>query len=139
MSARVLVVDDEPIERELLVLSLESEGFDVTQAAAGPEALARLEVAPFDLVLLDVQMPAMSGLEVLGRIRGTPALRGMPVLLVSSLDLADVKALGIALGADDYITKPCPRDELIARARAGLRGHPPGSRPSRPSRPSRGG
>jgi DNA-binding response OmpR family regulator len=103
---RVLVVDDEPSIRLLCALNLELAGFDVAEAPDGPSALERAAEGAYDLVLLDVMMPGMSGYDVLARLHGAEGTRALPVVFVSArAGRADVRR-GLELGALDYITKP---------------------------------
>jgi DNA-binding response OmpR family regulator len=116
--ATVLIVDDEPDIRELVTAALESEGYAVVAAASGIEAMERLEKDAPDVVVLDVMMPVISGLEVLQHIRqkGTT-----PVILATALASVDSRVAGLKLGADDYIVKPFSLQELAARVAAALR------------------
>jgi DNA-binding response OmpR family regulator len=116
----VLVADDEPITRELIVYKLEAEGYDVIVAEDGRSAItAARENAP-DLAVLDVRMPGMSGFDVCGEIRADRTIPSLPVImLTSSVHDADVAA-GYASGADDYILKPFSPRELVSRIRAVL-------------------
>lgn len=118
MSARILVVDDDPLHRALLAEYLGLEGFDVCEAEDGARALARATERRPDIIVLDVQMPEMSGFEVVRRLRDLAPLRDVPVLFVSSLDL---EQRGVEHGGDDFLRKPCGQAELLARVRAGLR------------------
>lgn len=118
---RILVVDDDPIQRALLSETLGLAGFSVVEAEDGSIALDRATREPPDLVLLDVQMPGMSGFEVVRRLRSLPRLGDTPVLFVSSVDTEQAKVHGFEQGADDYIVKPWVQGELLARVRAGLR------------------
>ncbi|MBI1848342.1 MAG: response regulator [Candidatus Rokubacteria bacterium] len=113
----ILVVDDNEGNREMLSRRLERQGYRVAQAAGGQEALEALAAAPADLVLLDVIMPGMSGHEVLQRLKQDPALREIPVLIISALDEIDSVVRGIELGAEDYLTKPF--DPVLLKARVG--------------------
>ncbi len=121
MSATLLVVDDYPLNRELLARRLERAGYGTLMAASGAEALDILGRAPVDLVLLDIMMPGMSGLEVLTRIRQTRSASDLPVIMVTArTESADVvEALG--LGANDYVTKPIDFPVVQARIEAHLR------------------
>jgi len=119
MSApRVLVVEDSPTQARLLRLILEAEGFTVDVAGDGPEALTRLAAAPFHLVVSDVLMPGLTGFELCRMIKADPALRGVPVVLVTTLrdPLEIVQAL--ECGADSFIRKPYEPDVLVARLRS---------------------
>jgi DNA-binding response OmpR family regulator len=102
----VLVVDDEPSIRLLCALNLELAGFDVSEAGDGPSALARASEGPYDLVLLDVMMPGMSGYDVLAGLRSADATRTLPVVFVSARAGRNDIRHGLELGALDYITKP---------------------------------
>ncbi|CAN5133030.1 response regulator transcription factor [soil metagenome] len=118
---RVLVVEDEESYSDALAYMLRKEGFDVSLAATGPEAITDFEQAGADIVLLDLMLPGMSGTEVCRRIRQTS---NVPVIMVSAKDSEVDKVVGLELGADDYVTKPYAPRELVARIRAVLRrGH----------------
>ncbi|HXV85345.1 MAG TPA: response regulator, partial [Gemmatimonadales bacterium] len=119
-SARILIVDDEEGNRELLRRRLEREGYAVAVAAGGREALAAVEREPLDLVLLDMMMPDMSGDEVLARIKDRPATRDLPVIMISALDELPSIVRCIERGAEDYLPKPFDPVLLRARIRAGL-------------------
>jgi two-component system response regulator RegX3 len=121
---RVLLVEDEESYRDPLAYLLRREGFEVSQAATGPEALTEFERAGADIVLLDVMLPGIPGTEVCRRIRATS---DVPVIMVSARDEEVDKVVGLELGADDYVTKPYSSRELVARIRAVLRrGREPG-------------
>ena len=113
----VLIVDDDPTAREALVATLEGEGYELHLAKDGIRALHMLEHLQPDLILLDVMMPGMTGFEVCQRIRATPALAEVPILLLTALDDPDSRLRGIESGADDFLSKPPDRRELIARVR----------------------
>jgi two-component system alkaline phosphatase synthesis response regulator PhoP len=114
----VLVVDDEPKIRDLARRYLEADGFEVTEAADGTAALAALIDTTPDMIVLDVMMPVLNGLDVLRRIRATS---NVPVLLLTARDDEIDKVIGLTAGADDYVTKPFGGRELAARLRAILR------------------
>ena len=116
---RLLVVDDDPSVREALALVLDLNGFDVTTAEDGREAIRTLSVAPPDTVILDVLMPGLDGLEVCRRIRATGDRT--PVLMLTARDAIDDRVEGLDVGADDYLVKPFALRELQARLRALLR------------------
>ena len=119
-SGSILVVDDDRLNRTLLARTLEAQGHRVRTAADGREALDMLRVEVPDIVLLDVVMPELDGLEALERIKGDPALRAVPVIMISGLeDFASVVRC-IELGAEDYLQKPFDPVLLRARIRAGL-------------------
>jgi signal transduction histidine kinase len=113
----VLIVDDDPTARETLVAMLEGEGYDLHLAKDGRQALGMLKGLQPDLILLDVMMPALDGFEVCRRIRATPHLAEVPIILLTALDDRDSRLKGIESGADDFLTKPADRRELTARAR----------------------
>jgi DNA-binding response OmpR family regulator len=115
---RVLVVDDEKKIRDLLAAYLRADGFEVTEAHDGSEALAKIRTAEPDLVILDVMMPGMDGIEVLRELRRTSDVYVM--MLTARAEETD-KLIGLSVGADDYLTKPFSPRELVARAKAILR------------------
>lgn len=120
MSARVLVVDDDAALSEMIGIVLESEGFEAVFSADGTTAMEAFRQAQPDLVLLDLMLPGIDGIEVCKRIR---AESGVPiVMLTAKSDTADV-VLGLEAGADDYVPKPFKPRELVARVRARLRRH----------------
>lgn len=114
---RILVADDDPGNRDLLVRRLQQQGFAVEAVASGPEALARLRREPFDLLLLDVLMPRVDGGQVLAEIKADPALRDLPVIMLSALDEMDSVVRCILAGAEDYLAKPM--NTVLLRARIG--------------------
>lgn len=117
--ARVLIVDDNPSNRLLLRAHLENS-HEVFEAADGPSALALVERAPVDLVLLDVMMPGMNGMEVCRRLKHA-RVEYLPVLLLTALGERDDRLAGLESGADDFLTKPVDRQELLLRVRTFLR------------------
>lgn len=118
----MLVADDEPSVRLLLRVNLSMSGFEVVEAADGEEALARARDGRFDLFVLDVMMPGLSGLEVAARLRSEAETSGVPFVFISArADEADVQE-GYAVGATDYITKPFDPLRLGERLRAVLDG-----------------
>ena len=116
--ATVLVVDDEPKIRDIVRRYLEADGFTVTECADGPAALRAAYDERPDLIVLDVMLPGLGGVEVLRRLRETSQV---PVILLTARDEEVDKLIGLAVGADDYITKPFSGRELAARARVILR------------------
>ena len=114
----VLVVEDEQSYREALSYMLDKEGFTVSTAATGPDALELFERDGADIVLLDLMLPGLSGTEVCRRLRQTSTV---PVIVVSAKDTEVDRVVGLELGADDYVTKPYSPRELVARIRAVLR------------------
>lgn len=117
----VLLVEDEPAQREILRYNLEAEGFQVVIAVDGEQAMERVAEGLPDLILLDWMMPHVSGLEVCRRIRARPETRGIPILMLSARSEEVDKVRGLETGADDYVIKPYSVAELMARLRAHLR------------------
>jgi signal transduction histidine kinase len=113
----VLIVDDDLTARETLVAMLEGEHYDLQAAKDGNQALQMLEQIQPDLILLDVMMPGMDGYEVCRRIRSTPQLAEVPIILLTALDDRASLVRGIESGADDFLSKPADRRELTARVR----------------------
>jgi two-component system response regulator MprA len=116
---KVLVVDDERPVRDSLRRALELEGYEIELAGDGCEALERIEGVGPDLVVLDVLMPRLGGLEVCRRVRA--AGKNVPILLLTARDAVDNRVEGLDAGADDYLTKPFALEELLARIRALVR------------------
>jgi two-component system, OmpR family, response regulator RegX3 len=115
---RVLVVEDEESYADALSYMLRKEGYDVSLAATGPDAVTEFDRNGADIVLLDLMLPGLSGTEVCRHIR---ASSNVPVIMVSAKDDEVDKIVGLELGADDYVTKPYSPRELVARIRAVLR------------------
>ena len=115
---RILVVEDEDSFSDALSFMLRKEGFLVSVAPTGPDAIAQFDREPADLVLLDLMLPGMSGTDVCRTIR---AKSRVPIIMVTAKDAEIDKVLGLELGADDYVTKPFSTRELVARIRAVLR------------------
>lgn len=118
MPRTILVADDDPHIRQLLVFALAKAGLETIEAADGEETLRIAESQQPDLIVLDINMPRMDGLEVCRRLR---AEGGLPILFLSSRDDEIDRILGIELGADDYVTKPFSPREVVARVMAVLR------------------
>ena len=117
-AARILVADDEVDILEPIRYALGNEGFDVVCVEDGEAALARARSEPFDLVILDVMMPRLSGTDVCRRLRAEATV---PIMMLTAKDAELDRVLGLELGADDYVTKPYSMAELVSRVRAILR------------------
>jgi two-component system, sensor histidine kinase and response regulator len=117
----ILVVDDQPINVQLLKRKLEREGIRVTAAYNGLEALDLVKKDKPDLILLDVMMPDMDGIEVCQRLQGSEDTRGIPVIFITARTTKESKLEGLSVGAVDYITKPIDLDETLARVQTQLR------------------
>ena len=115
--SRVLIVDDEARNVRLLSLILAGEGYALDTAHDGLEALARVEETQPDLVLLDIMMPGMDGFEVCRRLRRAHRASQMPVIMVTALEDQESRVLGLEAGANDFLTKPVDRTELVVRVR----------------------
>ncbi len=118
MAERILLVEDEEKLARMVELELRYEGYEVEKAFDGRTGLDKALSGNFDLVLLDIMLPALSGMEVLRRLRRESAL---PVIMLTARDTVVDKVSGLDSGADDYITKPFAIEELLARIRAALR------------------
>lgn len=122
MTARhILVVDDTPTNVKLLVDLLQAAGYATAAAKSGEEALAMVAQSVPDLILLDVMMPGLNGYEVCEQLRSQSTTALLPIVLVTALDGKDEKVRGLEAGADDFLTKPIDRHELLARVRSLLR------------------
>ncbi len=119
MSSRILVVDDEPSITDAVATALTYEGFDVRSESTGRGALAAATAFRPDLIVLDIMLPDLDGLEVTRRLR-SDGLR-MPVLFLTARDATEDKVSGLTVGGDDYVTKPFSLAEVVARVRAVLR------------------
>ena len=119
----IMVVDDDPNIAQLVKLYLEKEGFEVSVETRGDDAVAAFQKNPPSLMLLDIMLPGMDGLQVCRAIRQISAI---PIIMLSAKDETFDKVLGLELGADDYITKPFEGKELVARVKAVLRRSAPG-------------
>jgi DNA-binding response OmpR family regulator len=117
-SSTILLVDDEDSVQKLLTYPLERDGFRVVSARDGEEALRLFAAEPIDLVVLDIMLPKLDGLEVCRRLRITSAV---PIIMLTARDAEADRVLGLEIGADDYITKPFSEVELLSRVRAILR------------------
>jgi len=116
----ILVVEDEADIRELLAYNLKAEGYEVVEAGRGEEALTLLKGGQPDLILLDLMLPDLSGLEICRRVRRDPDLGRVPVIMVTAKGAEVDRVVGLELGADDYIVKPFSVREVMLRVRAVL-------------------
>ncbi|HEY4688060.1 MAG TPA: response regulator, partial [Anaerolineae bacterium] len=115
---KVLIVEDDPDARKVLSLILKLDGFEVTTAPGGPEAVKALQVEAPDLLLLDVMMPVMDGYEVCRWVRANPATAHLPVVMLSGKVDPESVTRGIDAGADDYLAKPIKPSNLTKQLRA---------------------
>jgi DNA-binding response OmpR family regulator len=134
--ATILVVDDLPANRDLMARRLERSGFRVLSASSGPEALDLLRQRPVDLVLLDIMMPGMTGIEVLRTLRLSEATRALPVIMVTAKTDSEDVVEALSLGANDYVTKPVDYPVALARIRKELRAREAAAAPPPPVEPT---
>src|SRR5215470_7220875 len=130
MAREVLVVEDEPDIRRLVVLHLERDGFRCRTVANGLDALRESKANVPDLVVLDLMLPGLDGLEVCRRLRSDATTAGVPIIMLTAKSDEVDRVVGLEVGADDYVAKPFSPKELVARVRAVLRR----ARPSQPTR-----
>src|SRR5437867_13325416 len=119
--AKILVVDDEPDAVELVEFNLKSAGYEVVTAADGSEALKKARAHSPDVIVLDLMLPEVDGLEVCKILRRDPATSAIPIIMLTAKAAEVDRVLGLELGADDYVTKPFSPRELVARVRAVMR------------------
>jgi DNA-binding response OmpR family regulator len=117
----ILAVDDQLQNVELLEACLVPQGYEIVKAASGEEALEKLVHNQIDLILLDIMMPKMSGLEVLARVRGDEKTKAIPVVMVTALKETEDKVKALEAGCDDFISKPFDKTELLARVKSMLK------------------
>jgi pilus assembly protein CpaE len=120
MADKILLVDDDLDTLRLVGLMLQRQGYEIRAASSGPQALAIVEREIPDLILLDVMMPEMDGLEVTGRLRANPSTSSVPIILFTAKNQVDDKILGFESGADDYLIKPAQPRELVAHIKVVL-------------------
>jgi two-component system, OmpR family, response regulator RegX3 len=118
MRERILIAEDEPAIAEAVEYALKAEGFDVEAVDDGNVALAQARARAYDVLVLDLMLPGLSGVEVCRQLRNESA---MPILMLTAKDAEVDRVLGLEVGADDYVTKPFSVPELVARVRALLR------------------
>ena len=121
MPTRILIVEDDPDIAQLVARYLDKAGFSTERAASGREALQTITERPPDLVVLDLMLPHMDGLEVCRLLRAHDATSGIPVIMLTARAEESERIVGLELGADDYLAKPFSPNELVARVRALLR------------------
>lgn len=119
-SGRILIVDDDPNVVDILTLMLTRQGYLCVSASGGAMALEKLVQEPIDVILLDVMMPVMDGLQVCERLRADARLKEIPVILLTAKDDMDTRVSGMRLGVSEYLTKPINRHELFNRIEAQL-------------------
>jgi phosphate regulon transcriptional regulator PhoB len=117
----MLVVDDEPDIVELVAYNLRKEGFLVSSASDGEEALEKVRSGNFDFIILDLMLPGMPGMEICRVLRSDPKTKNLPIIMLTAKGEEVDRILGLEIGADDYLTKPFSPRELIARIRAVMR------------------
>ncbi len=123
VNVHILLVDDEPVNQQVLINHLKNERFEITSAMNGAEALASLDKLKFDLVLLDLMMPKMSGYEVCTRIREKYLPSELPIIMITAKNQVQDMVQGLRLGANDYLAKPFSKDEFLARVKTQINLH----------------
>jgi len=118
---KMLVVDDEPDIVELVTYNLRKEGFDVSSAFDGSEALAKIRKEKFDFIILDLMLPGVQGMEICRILRSESTTRNIPIIMLTAKGEEIDKILGLEMGADDYMTKPFSPRELLARVKTVMR------------------
>lgn len=118
---KILVVDDEPDIVELITYNLKKEGFEVTSATDGEEAVTKIRKGEFNLIVLDLMLPGMQGMELCRVLRNDPRTENLPIIMLTAKGEEVDRILGLEIGADDYISKPFSPRELVARVKAVLR------------------
>ncbi len=118
---KILVVDDEPDIIELVTYNLSKEGFDVSPAFDGEEALAKIRKEKFDFIILDLMLPGIQGMEICRILRNDPITKNIPIIMLTAKGEEIDKILGLEIGADDYMTKPFSTRELLTRVKTIMR------------------
>ena len=121
MTTRILIVEDDPDIAHLVARYLDKAGFLTERAASGRDALQAIAVKPPDLLVLDLMLPHVDGLEVCRRVRANEATAAIPIIMLTARAEESERIVGLELGADDYLAKPFSPNELVARVRALLR------------------
>lgn len=117
MNDKILIVDDEPNIASMLADVLTDAGYDIDTADNGRDALDAVHRDPPDLMLLDVQMPVLDGFEVASRLKADPATASIPIIMLSAMQGRGARVVGLESGAEEYLSKPVDRAELLARIR----------------------
>src|SRR5256886_14535150 len=125
MKHTILIVDDEPDAVEMIQFNMKAAGYDVVTAADGAEALKKARSVLPDLILLDLMLPEVDGVEVCKVLRRDPQTRAIPIIMLTAKAAEIDRILGLELGADDYVTKPFSPRELVLRIKRLLRNEPP--------------
>jgi DNA-binding response OmpR family regulator len=118
MKAKILIVDDEPVLLRLVGYALHKEGYETVVAQQGEEALGKVKTERPDLVILDIMLPDMDGIEICRRLRARPETTTLPIMMLSARGQVPDKVMGLRAGADEYMTKPIHPEELVARVEA---------------------
>lgn len=118
MSHKIMVVDDDTQTRELVALMLRRQGYEVEEAATGAQAIGTVDTIAPDLILLDMMMPDMNGVEVCKQLRTMEASSSVPIIMFSAKGMIDDKVAGFEAGVNDYLTKPIHPAELAARIKS---------------------
>ena len=121
MPTRILVVEDDPDIAQLAARYLDKAGFTSTVVSSGRDALAEIATKPPDVLILDLMLPHVDGLEICRRVRANPSTTGIPIIMLTARAEESDRIVGLELGADDYLAKPFSPNELVARVRALLR------------------
>jgi two-component system alkaline phosphatase synthesis response regulator PhoP len=137
MATRILIVEDDPDIAELVGRYLDKAGFSTERVASGREALQAIAAKPPDLVVLDIMLPHMDGLEVCRLVRASDATAAIPIIMLTARAEESERIVGLELGADDYLAKPFSPNELVARVRALLRRAHRGGGPAAPGTKSK--
>ena len=130
MTSRILIVEDDPDIAELVARYLDKAGFTAERTASGRDALRAIAARPPDLLILDLMLPQVDGLEICRRVRASEATAGLPIIMLTARAEESERIVGLELGADDYLAKPFSPSELVARVRALLRRAQRGSAPA---------
>ncbi|MBC7915644.1 MAG: response regulator transcription factor [Pyrinomonadaceae bacterium] len=117
MNSKILVIEDEVLMLKALEFRLRKDGYDVYTAADGAQAVELINSQSFDLIITDIMLPFVGGLEIVSKVKGNPATKDTPVIMLSAVGLENIVLEAFQLGADDFITKPFNLSELTIRVR----------------------